>query len=161
MTFLTIESLRSSLDHALRKMLSSKRGFIVCESTINYDDVSSIFSAISSFASLKTDTSDSVFVFPLSIIQLSRSEYFDVAMDLIRALGISDDDQLIVCIDGDPNDVLFEQFEHDDVLMTLEEIRALRELVNSEENDVRTFGKNCRFVHTTEDEMHALFSSVI
>lgn len=157
MTILTIESLRTSLDHALRKMLSTRRGFVVSDSIVNYDDPSSIFSAVTSFVSLKSGTSDGIFVFPLSLIRLSRSEYFDITMDLIRTLRITDDDQLIVCIDGDPNDALFEHFETDDVLMTLDEIHELRKLISSEDDDVRTMGRNRRFVHTSEDEMHDLF----
>jgi hypothetical protein len=59
-----------------------------------------------------------------------------------------------MCIDGNPNDALSEQFEYDHALMTLDEIREFCKLVNSKKHDFRIFGKNPKIVHTTPDTVH-------
>ena len=156
MTILTIESVCNAQDQALRKSLAGKRGFVPCETMISYDDASTIFSAMSTFSSLAKTKTDNILIFPLSMVQLSKSEYFDIATELLQTLGFCEHDQVVICVDGNPNDALAEQFEHEHVLMTLDEIREDRKLVNSEENDFRIFGKNPRFVHTHQDILHTV-----
>jgi len=81
------------------------------------------------------------------MVQLVESEYYDVTMNLIQKLGVCEHKQLIVCIDSNPNDVLMENLEHG-VLKTLDEIKELRALVNTEAEDFRVFGNTYSFYHT-------------
>ncbi|AGE52895.1 hypothetical protein PBCVFr5L_554R [Paramecium bursaria Chlorella virus Fr5L] len=146
MTILTIECLCTEHDLELRKLLSTKRGFVPCDVMVDYDNPSTIFSAVSTFASLMK-TRHGILLFPLSMLRLVESEYYDVTMKLIQKLGVCEHEQLIVCIDSNPNDVLMENFEHG-ILKTLDEIKELRALVNTEAKDFRVFGNTYSFFHT-------------
>ena len=152
MTILTIECLCMEHDLELRKLLATKRGFVPCDVTVNYNNPSTIFSAVSTFASLMR-TRHGILLFPLSMVRLVESEYYNVTMNLIQKLGICEHDQLIVCIDSNPNDVLMENFEHGDVLKTLDEIKELRALVNTEAKDFRVFGNTYSFFHTVPETL--------
>ncbi|AGE56328.1 hypothetical protein PBCVNEJV1_519R [Paramecium bursaria Chlorella virus NE-JV-1] len=154
MSIVTIESMCASHENSLRKMLVSRRGIFLYEMSVDYDDATSIFAAISSFFSSVKTMTDGAHVFPISLLKLARSEYFAIAMDLIEVLKLNERDQTIVCIDGDPNDALAEQFESERVFMTLDEIREVRNIVNSSTSDGRAFGKNIKFIHVMPDSMH-------
>jgi hypothetical protein len=156
MTILTIESVCNAHDQALRKSLASKRGFVPCEVTINYDNASTIFAAMSTFSSLAKMKTENILIFPLSMVQLSQSEYFDIVAELVQTLRFCDHEQIIVSIDGNPNDALAEQFECENMLMTLDEIIHVRNLINSKEFNFRIFGKNPRFVHVCDDTLHTI-----
>lgn len=160
MTILTIECLCKEHDLELRKLLATKRGFVPCDVMVDYDNPSTIFSAVSTFASLMK-TRYGILLFPLSMLRLVESEYYDVTMNLIQKLGICEHDQLIVCIDSNPNDVLMENFEHGgDVLKTLDEIKELLALVNTETKDFRVFGNTYRFFHTAPETLNSVTNLV-
>lgn len=160
MTILTIECLCKEHDIELRKLLATKRGFVPCDVVVDYNNPSTIFSAVSTFASLMK-TRYGILLFPLSMLRLVESEYYDVTMNLVRKLGICEHDQLIVCIDSNPNDVLMENFEHGgDVLKTLDEIKELLALVNTETKDFRVFGNTYRFFHTTPETLNSVTNLV-
>jgi hypothetical protein len=158
MTILTIECLCLEHDLELRKLLSTKRGFVSCDSVVNYDNPSTIFSAVSAFVSLAKSRSG-ILLFPLSMLRLVESEYYDVTMRLIRTLGICEHEQLIVCIDSNPNDVLMENFEHG-ILKTLDEINELRALVNRDTKDFRVFCDMYSFFHTVPDTLNSVANLV-
>jgi hypothetical protein len=93
------------------------------------------------------------------MLRLVESEYYDVTMRLIRTLGICDHEQLIVCIDSNPNDVLMENFEHG-ILKTLDEINELRALVNRDTKDFRVFCDMYSFFHTVPDTLNSVANLV-
>lgn len=160
MTILTIECLCMGHELELRKMLSTKRGVVPCDVVVNYDNPSTIFSAVSTFSSHMKSNPGYILLFPLSMLRLVESEYYDVTMKLIKTLGVCEHNQVIVNIDSNPNDVLMENFDHGGALKTLDEIRELRELVNREAKDFRVFGKKYTFFHIAPDTLDSV-SSII
>jgi hypothetical protein len=148
MTIVTIESVSAASKRELVKILSMKKGFVVHDVEISYEDHSSIFSSIKTFVTSYNDSSFNVF--PLSFYELSKSDLYPLVVDLLHTLGFDTTKKHIaIRIDGNANDALAESFEHPEHdLRTLEEIRVFRDQIMSNAYD-DTLAKP-RFIHTTE-----------
>jgi hypothetical protein len=129
MVIATVESVCSSLRGEFLKLLYAKKNVVPCASEPNYADVSSVISSVAAFLqTVKND--DALYVFPLSLVMLSRTEAYGIVMKLMEAAGIRKHGQLIVCIDGNINDALAEMIDNGDkVLLTLDELHENREVI--------------------------------
>jgi len=154
MTILTIDSVCSDARREFRKLLMTKRRIIPCPPEPNYNDVSSVLSSVSTFAnSVKED--GNIYIFPLSLVFLSRFGGYDLVIELLEALHLDEHEQIAVCIDGNVNDALAEMFEQESkCLLTLDELRENRSIIIGEStNPKHIFSKKHRIISTTIDKL--------
>jgi hypothetical protein len=154
MTILTIDSVCSDARREFRKLLMTKRRIIPCSPEPNYNDVSSVLSSVSTFSkSVKED--GNIYIFPISLVFLSRFEGYDLVMELLKALHLDEHEQIAICIDGNVNDALAEMFEHDSkCLLTLDDLRENRSIITGESpNSKHIFSKNHRIINTMIDKL--------
>ena len=154
MTILTIDSVCSDARREFRKLLMTKRRIVPCPPEPNYIDVSSVLSSVSTFAnSVKED--GNIYIFPLSLVFLSRFGGCDLVIELLEALHLDEHEQIAVCIDGNVNDALAEMFEQESkCLLTLDELRENRSIIIGEStNPKHIFSKKHRIISTTIDKL--------
>jgi hypothetical protein len=132
MTILTIDSVSTVARKELKKILLSKNGFYAMDMEPRYDDISHIFYCVSKF--FETMTNEGIYIFPLSLVYLSKTEIYNVVMDLIKNIMPSSTFQLIVLINGDENEALDEMFDIGDKnLLSLQEIKDIKQYIRDEE----------------------------
>ena len=152
---ITLESICDDTVRFARKVLFSNKAYIVPTVSVKYDDFCTIAAAlVSSAAALEKNPSGKL-VLPVSMTQLYMSEYYDLSMHLMRALGLCDEEQFVVCIDADENAALAEHFENDiDTFFTLEELSIMRRELATSSLDFRIFGRSPRFFHVPKTDVY-------
>ncbi|AAC96779.1 hypothetical protein PBCV1_A411R [Paramecium bursaria Chlorella virus 1] len=134
MTILTIDSVSTVARKELKKLLLNKNGVYAMDMEPRYDDISHIFYCLSKFFETMTNEDDSVYIFPLSLVYLSKTEIYSVVMDLMKNIIPPNTSQLIVLIDGDENEALSEMFDIGDKnLLSLQEIKDIKQYIHEEE----------------------------
>ncbi|APC25716.1 hypothetical protein BST79_gp203 [Only Syngen Nebraska virus 5] len=134
MTILTIDSVSADARKELKKMLLSKNGFYAMNVEPKYDDISHIFHCVSKFFDTMTNNDDAVYIFPLSLVYLSKTEIYDIVIELIKNILPPSTLQILVLINGDENDALGEMFDAGDKnLLSLQEIKDIKHYINDQE----------------------------
>jgi len=134
MTILTIDSVSADARKELKKMLLSKNGFYAMNVEPKYDDISHIFHCVSKFFGTMSNNDDAVYIFPLSLVYLSKTEIYDIVIELIKNIIPPSTLQIIVLISGDENDALCEMFDAGDKnLLSLQEIKDIKRYINDQE----------------------------
>jgi hypothetical protein len=124
--------------------------------SVKYDDFSTIAAALISSAAALEKNPGGIVVLPVSMTHLFMSEYYDLAMHLMTTLGLTNQEQFIVCIDADENSALAEHFDCGaDIFFTLEELGVMRRELATSSLDFRVFGKSPRFYHVVKDDVYS------
>lgn len=151
----TIESICDDVAVFFKKKVLTLNLCLVCPVIVNYEDFSTITSAVVSTALLLKKNPKARILFPVSFNKLRSSEFYDVTIQLMKAMGLCRFCQTIFSLDASPHDALAEHLDDDkSVLATLEELTDTECSYRSSERDSRVFSEHFKFVHILRDDVY-------